>query len=67
MTDGLVCPNIGPKERQKRLISGIVLVTIGLAITAILMIFRVAWWYRLPVMVPYYLGALGIFQAREKT
>ena len=65
---GDVCiPNISTKERRKRLMSGVVMFSIGLVILAALMAFGASRWWRL-VLFPLFAGAgSGFFQWRDKT
>ncbi len=64
---GLQNPNIGPRERQRRLRMG--LMSFGAALLLAVVIFALgaprAW--RLTLFVPLWIGALGIFQALDKT
>jgi hypothetical protein len=66
--DGQVCiANIGPRERRRRLTSGIVLLSLGVGIGAVLVVSHVPSLWRLPLFVLFYAGAAGVFQWREKT
>ena len=60
-------PNIGPRGRQRRLTLG--LVALGMAVVSAFILFTTAapkpW--RLGLFLPIWLGALGVFQARDKT
>jgi hypothetical protein len=63
-----VCPvNIGPKERHKRLVFGVVFLAVGIATAATLVVVDVPRPWRLAVFLPFSMGAVGVFQAREKT
>jgi hypothetical protein len=59
--------NIGVGERRKRLMFGMVTFGAGVLIAAILIVIRAPLMWRLPLFLPFYAGALGIFQARDKT
>ena len=60
-------PNIGPRERRKRFVLGVVLLAIGTvaAVSLIATSVHAAW--RLGLFLLFWAGAVGIFQAREKT
>jgi hypothetical protein len=62
-----VCINIGPAERRKRVVVGVV----GLAISLALLVFFIASGkprtLRLVLFVPWLFGAFGVFQAIEST
>lgn len=59
--------NIGVGERRKRLTFGIVGLGVGVVIAAVLIVIRAPLVWRLPLFLVFYVGALGIFQARDKT
>jgi len=59
--------NIGPGERRKRRAIGVAMLVVGLVIAAGLILGNASWPWRTIVFVPFWLGALGIFQARENT
>jgi hypothetical protein len=65
---GDVCiPNISTAERRKRLMSGVVILLIGLVILGALMAFGASRWWRL-ILFPLFAGAgSGFFQWRDKT
>jgi hypothetical protein len=66
--EGEACiPNIGPAERRKRSISGVVLMVIGLALAGGLWAGGTELWLRAIAFLPFFGGATGFFQAREKT
>ena len=66
--DASVCiANIGPRERRKRLVFGIVPLAASVVISFLFVFYRVQPVLRLPLFVPLYLGALGFFQARDRT
>jgi hypothetical protein len=59
--------NIGPRERRKRLVFGVVALGVGAAIAVLLVLINAPLVWRVPLFVPFFVGALGVFQAREKT
>jgi hypothetical protein len=63
-----VCiPNIGPRERRRRLIGGGCLLALGAIAAALLLGFDARRAWRIVVLVPVWGGALGLLQVREKT
>jgi hypothetical protein len=65
---GSACiPNIGPKERWKRMLSGITTLIIAVLFGMFLIFNAWAWWTRFILFLPLFSGFVGIFQAREKT
>ncbi len=62
-SEGQVCiANISPRERQRRLIGGILLLIITLAILATLIALGVDRWWRLPLLLLFWGAATGFFQ-----
>lgn len=59
--------NIGTHERRRRLAFGIVASGVGVVIAVLLIVIHAPLVWRLPLFLPFYVGALGIFQARDKT
>lgn len=59
--------NIGSKERQKRLISGIMMLTLSVGILVALVATDVNRWWRLALFLPLWMGMVGFFQAKERT
>jgi hypothetical protein len=59
--------NIGPKERRKRMISGVVSIAIGVVAAFALYRFSMNAYWRLLLFLPFASGATGYFQARDKT
>jgi hypothetical protein len=59
--------NIGPRERQKRLVFGVAALFLSVVISAIFVIEGVRLIWRLMLFVPLFAGALGFFQARDRT
>jgi MFS family permease len=59
--------NIGAGGRRKRLMFGIVALAVGAVIAALLVAVGAPRIWRLPLFLVFYVAALGIFQARDKT
>ncbi|HEX8351415.1 MAG TPA: hypothetical protein VF611_00720 [Pyrinomonadaceae bacterium] len=59
--------NIGPRERRKRRLLGIVSLTVGVGVAFVLVAFDAPRWSRLVVFFPLWMAGLGLLQAREKT
>jgi hypothetical protein len=59
--------NIGPRERQKRLVFGVAALFLSVVISAIFVIEGVRLIWRLMLFVPLFAGALGFFHARDRT
>lgn len=59
--------NIGTNERRKRLIWGVVASGVGVVIAVLLIMIGAPLIWRMPLFLIFYVGALGIFQARDKT
>jgi fatty acid desaturase len=59
--------NIGPRERRKRRLLGIVSLTVAVAVAFVLVVFGASRWWRLVVFFPLWVAGLGLLQAREKT
>lgn len=59
--------NIGPGERRKRLVAGIGMLAVSLAVGMGLIVTDVPRWWRIGLLLPFWLGALGLFEARERT
>ena len=59
--------NIGPKESQKRLIMGVTMLAVGIAIAVALILIDLNRWWRIGLLLPFWMGSLGLFQAKEKT
>lgn len=59
--------NIGLGERRKRLVFGVAMLALGLVAATALVSSGVGRVWRLGLFLPFWMGALGLFQAREKT
>lgn len=59
--------NIGAGGRRKRLMFGLVALGVGVVIAALLIAVGAPRIWRLPLFLVFYVAALGIFQARDKT
>jgi hypothetical protein len=59
--------NIGPRERRKRLVFGVVALSLSVVISAIFVVQAVPPIWRLALFVPLFAGALGFFQSRDRT
>jgi hypothetical protein len=66
--DASVCiANIGSRERRKRLTFGIATLVASIVISFLFVFYGVRSVFRLPLFVPLFVGALGFFQARDRT
>ncbi len=59
--------NIGPREWRRRLVMGAGTLAAGVALALALMVTGVDRWWRVGLFVPFWVGALGVFQARAHT
>jgi hypothetical protein len=59
--------NIGPRERRKRLVFGIAALAVSIVISFLFVFTGVRPVLRLPLFIPLFVGALGFFQARDRT
>lgn len=59
--------NIGPRERRKRMRFGVVLLVAGAGLAALLVGLQVDRLWRLLSFLPFWAGAVGVLQARERT
>ena len=59
--------NIGPRERRKRTLMGVVMLIVAVGALAGLAATGVHRAWRLALFVPFWLAALGWFQARQRT
>jgi hypothetical protein len=66
-TETICVANIGPKERRRRLIFGLVLLALGGIAAAALIASRASWFWSAALFLPLWVGALGLFQATGQT
>ena len=59
--------NIGAGERRKRLLFGIFALVVGAVIAGLLIAVGSPALWRLPLVLVFYAGALGVFQSLDKT
>jgi hypothetical protein len=59
--------NIGPRERLKRRVMGVVSLMFGAGLAFWLMTASVPRWSRIVMFFPLWIAGLGLLQAREKT
>ena len=59
--------NLGPKETRKRLLMGALMLAVGFGIAIALVLAGVNPWWRIGLFLPFWMAALGFFQAKEKT
>ncbi len=59
--------NIGPREQRKRLVMGAVMSAVAIIIAGALIFFGLNRWWRIGLLLPFWMGSLGLFQAKEKT
>ncbi|PYS95568.1 MAG: hypothetical protein DMF65_14040 [Acidobacteria bacterium] len=59
--------NIGPRERRKRRVLGIVALTVGVSLAFVLVVAGAPRLLRLVVFFPVWIAGLGLLQSREKT
>jgi hypothetical protein len=63
-----VCvPNIGPRERRKRLYAGFVYLGVAIIALVIMMATGTSRAYRLLLFLPFWAAGTGVFQYLEKT
>jgi hypothetical protein len=63
-----VCtPNIGPRERRKRLVAGIAMFAVTVVIAGVLVLTGLPRFWRVLTILPAWVGAIGLFQVREQT
>ena len=67
MNADVVCANIGPKERHKRLTVGAVGLAIGLAVFVALRATVAPVWMNVLTLPFFFLAATGFFQWKDKT
>jgi len=59
--------NIGPEGQRRRLYGGLIALALGIAGLAVLLLTNTSRWWRLALFPAFWQGALGVFQAMEKT
>lgn len=59
--------NIGPKEIRKRLLMGVAVLAVGVVLAVVLAHTRVSRVWYAALFLPFWVGTLGISQARKKT
>jgi hypothetical protein len=65
---GTVClRNIGPQEQQRRFRFGLAAFAFGALVAAVLIFAGIGRLWRIGLFLPFYLGAVGYFQARDQT
>ncbi|MEJ2216835.1 MAG: hypothetical protein P8099_09485 [Gemmatimonadota bacterium] len=67
VTGNVFVPNIGPGERRKRLLVGVVGFFLGVGALALLVVLSVDRWWRLALVLPFWMAGIGFFQHRDKT
>jgi len=67
MTTATVCPNIGPRERQRRLVGGFFFLAIAICEAGCLLVFNAPRPWRLMVFLPTWAAAIGFFQVKART
>ena len=59
--------NIGPKETRKRLLMGVTMLAVGVVLAVIFTHAGVSRGWYSALFLPFWMGTLGISQARKKT
>ncbi len=59
--------NIGPKGRRRRALMGVLTLAVGIAAFVVILLSGVGRGWRVALFVPFWAGALGVFQARGHT
>lgn len=59
--------NIGAEGQRKRLTGGLIAMAVGLAGAIFLIASHLSRWWRVLLLIPFWQGALGVFQALENT
>lgn len=67
MAEQTIIPNIGRHERWKRLLAGAVGLAVGAVALALLVGYSADRWWRLALILPFWMGGIGFFQHRDKT
>ena len=66
-TAGVCVANIGPRERRKRMRFGAALLVVGAGLAVLLVGIEAHRLWRLVLFLPFWAGAMGVLQAKEKT
>jgi len=61
------CENIGPRQRRKRILTGTVLLAIGVVVAASLVVTHADRWERLLVFPAFLAAGITLFQVRART
>ena len=64
---GVVCPNINPRERRKRLVIGIVLFVAALLVLGVMLAFGLDRLWRLPLFGLFAAAAICYFEWQDRT
>ena len=59
--------NIGPKETRKRLLMGVAMLAVGVVLAVLFAYAGVSRGWYAALLLPFWMGTLGISQARKKT
>lgn len=59
--------NIGTQEKRKRLTFGIFMLVVSAILLSVFIVFDMNRWWRLVLILPVWLGGVGIFQVKEET
>jgi hypothetical protein len=62
-----ICPNIGPRERRRRLVGGFLFLLVTACVAGCLILFDAPRMWRLLVFLPAWGSAIGLFQVSAKT
>ena len=66
-TDTIKESNIGPREQRRRLVFGMVMITIAVSVVGAQVTLGWSSWWRLVTILPLMGGVLGVLQAHKKT
>ena len=58
---------IGPRERRKRRLMGVVALTVGVGLAFVMVVYGAPRLFRLVIFFPIWMAGLGLLQSREKT
>ena len=58
---------LGPKETRKRFVMGVVMLAVSIAALVALILAGSNRWWRAVLFFSFWMGALGLLQAKEKT